>query len=85
MLFTQGKNPQPLIEKFNRMDGETRNLLQQTVHTDKWKFYGATLTQLLLRYQPRVLELREEWVDKLLDFEKDIKGYQRISCFTCLL
>ena len=67
------------------MDNETRSLLFETISSDKWKYNGASLMQLLLRYQPRFLELHEEWVDILLNLEKNIKGHHGISCLTCLL
>ena len=43
------------------------------------------MSHLLMFNKPKILELEEIWVDKLLEVEKDIKGHDNINCLMCLL
>ena len=45
---------------------------------------GFTMLQLLLVNRPSILDLNEQWVDKLLKAEKNYKGKDNMTCLMCL-
>ena len=67
------------------MDEGGKRLYIKAIKRSPKMFSGRSITQILLWWDPQILEQQEKWIDELLEVELNIKGDKGISCLACLM
>ena len=83
-LSRQGIEDHQLVTEFNESTIEQKEAFS-ILKGDRPHFGGRTLLQLLLRYDPCILDLEEPWVETLIAAEQNIKDDKHCTVLTHLL